>query len=117
MIYTSFLIKYAEIAIKGKNRYVFEDALLKQIRFALKNVEGDFEVNKTQGRVHVECLSEYDYDEVVAALSRVFGITGICPVVHVEDESQPENIVVEEMQKGYMYKDQVLRYSMVKVAN
>lgn len=38
-------------------------------------------------------------------------------VVHVEDESQPENIVVEEMQKGYMYKDQVLRYSMVKVAN
>ena len=32
---TAFLIKYAEIGIKGKNRYVFEDALMKQIRFAL----------------------------------------------------------------------------------
>ena len=42
MQYTSFLIKYAEIAIKGKNRYVFEDALMKQMRHALKNVEGEF---------------------------------------------------------------------------
>lgn len=86
MTYTSFLIKYAEIAIKGKNRYVFEDALIRQMKYALKNVDGEFEVSKTQGRVHVECLSDYDYDEVVGALSRVFGITGICPVVHVPDE-------------------------------
>ena len=86
MTYTSFLIKYAEIAIKGKNRYVFEDALIKQMRYALKKVEGEFEVSKTQGRVHVECLRDYDYDEVTQALSRVFGITGICPVVHVKDE-------------------------------
>lgn len=86
MKYTSFLIKYAEIAIKGKNRYVFEDALIKQMRHALKGVEGEFEITKTQGRVHVECLSDYDYDEVVEALSRVFGITGICPVIHVPDE-------------------------------
>ena len=38
-------------------------------------------------------------------------------VIHVEDENLPENTVVEEMQKVYMYKDQVLRHSMVKVAN
>ena len=38
-------------------------------------------------------------------------------VTHVEDENLGENVVAEEMQKGYMYKDQVLRYSMVKVAN
>lgn len=38
-------------------------------------------------------------------------------VMHVEDEALGENIVAEEMQKGYMYKDSVLRYSMVKVAN
>lgn len=38
-------------------------------------------------------------------------------VMHVEDESLGENVVAEEMQKGYMYKDSVLRYSMVKVAN
>ena len=38
-------------------------------------------------------------------------------LTHVEDENYGENVVAEEMQKGYMYKDQVLRYSMVKVAN
>lgn len=38
-------------------------------------------------------------------------------VIHIEDEKLDENIVVEEMQKGYMYKDYVLRHSMVKVAN
>lgn len=38
-------------------------------------------------------------------------------VIHVEDDAYGENVVAEEMQKGYMYKDSVLRYSMVKVAN
>ena len=38
-------------------------------------------------------------------------------VMHVEDESLGENVVAEELQKGYTYKDSVIRYSMVKVAN
>ena len=38
-------------------------------------------------------------------------------VMHVEDEEAGENVVVEEFQKGYMYKDTVVRHSMVKVAN
>ena len=38
-------------------------------------------------------------------------------VMHVEDDSVGENIVVEELQKGYLYRDSVVRYSMVKVAN
>ena len=38
-------------------------------------------------------------------------------VMHVEDEEAGENIVVEEFQKGYTYKDFVVRHSMVKVAN
>ncbi|MBO7709040.1 MAG: nucleotide exchange factor GrpE [Lachnospiraceae bacterium] len=38
-------------------------------------------------------------------------------VMHVDDENVGENIVVEELQKGYMYRDSVVRYSMVKVAN
>ena len=40
-MYKAFLIKYAEIAIKGKNRYLFEDALVRQIKFSLKDVEGE----------------------------------------------------------------------------
>lgn len=38
-------------------------------------------------------------------------------VMHVEDESLGENIVAEELQKGYTYRGQVVRHSMVKVAN
>ncbi len=86
MNYSAFLIKYAEIGIKGKNRYLFEDALVRQIRHALKKTEGEFDVTKTQGRIYVECLSEYDFDELVTNLKHVFGISGICPVVHIEDQ-------------------------------
>lgn len=80
-MFKAFLIKYAEIAIKGKNRHLFEDALVKQIRHALKKVEGEFRVTKDQGRIYVFCDSDYDYDEVINALTKVFGIVGICPVV------------------------------------
>ena len=38
-------------------------------------------------------------------------------VMHIDDDSYGENIVAEELQKGYMYKDMVVRHSMVKVAN
>lgn len=38
-------------------------------------------------------------------------------VMHVEDESLGENVVAEELQKGYMYRESVVRHSMVKVAN
>ena len=85
-MFTSFLIKYAEIGIKGKNRYLFEEALAKQIKYALKRCEGEFKVTRTQGRNYVDALSEFDFDETVANLKTVFGVSGICPVVYVEDE-------------------------------
>ena len=55
MRFHSFLIKYGEIGIKGKNRYMFEDALVRQIRYALKDVDGEFLVHKCHGRVYVDC--------------------------------------------------------------
>lgn len=78
--YDAFLIKYAEIGIKGKNRHVFEEALVRQIRIALRPCEGSFSVIRTYGRVFVEARSDFDFDEVTEALSHVFGIWGICPV-------------------------------------
>ncbi len=38
-------------------------------------------------------------------------------ILHIEDENYGENVVVEELQKGYLYKEKVIRHSMVKVAN
>ena len=85
-MFTAFLIKYAEIGVKGKNRHLFEDALVHQIKVALKKCEGSFEISKTLGRIYVEVKGEFDYDETVEHLGQVFGISGICPMVYVEDE-------------------------------
>lgn len=85
-MFTAFLIKYAEIGVKGKNRYIFEEALVQQIKYAVKRCDGEFKVTRTQGRIYVEALSEFDFDEVVDNLKTVFGISGICPVVYVKDE-------------------------------
>lgn len=107
MRFHSFLIKYGEIGIKGKNRYMFEDALVRQIRFALRGVDGTFLVHKCHGRVYVDCEGEYDYEETVESLKRVFGIVGICPVVRVAvaEIGQLKKDVVSYMEQMYPDKD------------
>ena len=86
MFYKSLLIKYAEIGTKGKNRFMFEDALIKQMRRALKHVEGEFQISKESGRIYVEALGGYDFDEAVEELQKVFGIAWICPMVQIEEK-------------------------------
>ena len=85
MSYQAFVIKYGEIGLKGKNRHLFEDALVHNITANLKNVDGEFRVDREQGRVYVEALSEFDYEGASEALKRVFGIVEICPAVLTED--------------------------------
>ncbi len=107
MRYHTFLIKYGEIGIKGKNRYLFEDALVRQVRFALKDVDGRFEVHKSQARIYVDCEGDYDYEDTVEHLKRVFGIVGICPVVRMEDRGfeQLKKDVVSYMDEAYPDKN------------
>ena len=112
MQYQSFLIKYAEIGTKGKNRYIFEDALVKNIKYQLRNVDGSFEVRKESGRVYVETDGDYDYDETVATLSRIFGIVGICPVELHEDEGFDKlcEAVIEHI--NHVYKDKSFTFKV-----
>lgn len=86
MDYKVFLIKYAEIGTKGKNRYVFEEVMCKRMRSRLRPL-GRFEVRREYGRIFVEAFSDYDYDEVIKVLQTVFGVVGICPVKVIEDTS------------------------------
>ena len=53
----------------------------------------------------------------IEALGKEFNPDFHNAVMHVEDEEAGENVIVEEFQKGYTYRDSVVRYSMVKVAN
>ncbi len=84
-MFHTFLIKYAEIGLKGKNRYVFEDALVSHIHHSLKRLDGNFTVTKEAGRIYASAAEEFDYDEVIDALKKVFGIAAICPMVQLED--------------------------------
>ena len=86
MVYESFLIKYSEIGLKGKNRYKFEDALVSRIRETLKEFEGVFNVYKEQERIYVDSYKDFTdiYEKVIEKLKRVFGVFTICPIKKVE---------------------------------
>jgi len=105
-MYKAFLIKYGEIGLKGKNRHVFENILKDQIKYHLDKL-GEFEVSREQGRIFVSCPDTYDYEETVAELQKVFGVTGICPVVVVE--STDWDVITDEalayVERFYENKD------------
>ena len=61
-MYNSIIVKYGEIGVKGKNRYIFENKLIKNIKNMLKPID-KFNVYKEYGRVYVD-LGDYEYDEV-----------------------------------------------------
>lgn len=111
MEFKAFLIKYAEIGIKGNNRRFFEDALVRQMKYALKPV-GEFAIRKESGRIFVYALEEYDFDEAVESLSHVFGIAGICPIV-VEEDKDFEKIA--EVVEKYVDEDYADKHFSFKV--
>lgn len=98
----AFLVKYGEIALKGKNRFIFENILSDHIRRTLKSC-GDFRVSKEQGRIFIEPYTDYDEEEVLERLSRVFGIVGICPVYVLEDMDfdKVKEATLAHMQEAY----------------
>ena len=102
-MYKSFLIKYAEIGLKGKNRYVFEDALVSHIHHSLKRLDGKFTVTKEAGRIYATAAEEFDYDEVIDALKKVFGIAWICPMLQLEDKDYEnlKKVVVDYIDQAY----------------
>ncbi len=87
MKFKSFLIKYGEIGCKGKNRFLFEDALVKQLRIAMETVDGVFTVSKERGRIYVDAESDFDYEDAVEAIKTVFGIVSFSPMVRIEEKS------------------------------
>ena len=70
-------------------------------------------------KVYRQLMDELEKLEVkpIEAVGAEFDPNFHNAVMHVEDEEAGENVVVEELQKGYMYRENVVRHSMVKVAN
>ena len=78
------LVKNGEITLKGLNRHIFEDLLIKNISNKLESL-GKFKYYKAQSTIYVEPLSDkIDISLVVARLQQVFGIAGICRAYYAE---------------------------------
>ena len=107
----TFLIKYGEIGVKGKNRYMFEEALVHQIELALRKIDGKFRCSRESGRIYVYCMDDFDYDETVDALQHVFGIVGICPVLVISGDSLDEmsEACIGFLEKTYDAHDQTFK--------
>ena len=81
------LVKYGEIAIRGKNRYLIENKLIRTIIKRLEPYEG-YRVYKEQGRLLVvNEAGEFDYDTVIPVVLKILGVTAVCPGVEFEDQS------------------------------
>lgn len=83
-MYNILIVKYGEIGVKGKNRYIFENKLIKNVKNILKPI-GKFNLYKEYGRIYVD-LDGYDYEEIVEEVRKVFGIVGVCPAVRAEKD-------------------------------
>lgn len=106
MEYKSFLIKYAEIGLKGKNRSYFEDCLVNQVRENLSHL-GEYHVRKEQGRIYVDCPDGYDFDDTVDCLSKIFGIVGFMPVMEIASTNWDDicKMTVEFVEESFEKKD------------
>lgn len=83
------LVKYGEIAIRGKNRRLIENKLIGTIIENLRDI-GSYWVSKEQGRFVVECRNNadiFDYEIVIEKVKNVLGVTAVCPAVRFEDQS------------------------------
>ncbi len=81
------LVKYGEIAMRGKNRYLIENKLIWTIIKRLEKYSG-YKVYKEQGRLLVvNEEGEFDYETVIPIVTKILGVVAVCPGVEFEDQS------------------------------
>ncbi len=100
------LVKYGEIAMRGKNRYLVENQL---IRIIIKNLEylDDYKVYKEQGRLLVKCeTGNFDYDEVIPKIVNILGVVAVCPGIELREKTieNIRNSALRYMKKNYSGK-------------
>lgn len=78
----TIVVRYGELGLKGKNRDVFENALVRDIREKTQHLD-DIKIQRFHGRMYVD-HQDYDYDEVTDILAHTFGIVSISPVKKCE---------------------------------
>lgn len=93
--YNSILIRFGEIFLKGDNRYYFENLLIKNIKSALSGY--NYEFVRSQSRYYVENFAPEDKDDIIAALTKVFGIHSVSPTVKLKTDVEEIGRVAAEI--------------------
>jgi thiamine biosynthesis protein ThiI len=86
-MYNILAVSYGEIFLKGKNRGKFEQKLIDQIRFALKDFK-NVKVYKDIGKIFIETEHEEDMEQIIEKTRKVFGIVVISPSIKVKKDQQ-----------------------------
>ena len=80
------LVRYEEIFLKGLNKHVFENKLIKNIKHKLDDL-GAVRITKSQSRIYIESDdANFDFDEAIVRLTKIFGIASVSPVVRVKSD-------------------------------
>lgn len=87
------LVRYGEIILKGYNRPVFEDALVRNIRASIKD-DGEVKITKAQATIYIEPMeSDSQVDSIASKLKKVFGIVSI--VIAYRTEKSIDAVIAE----------------------
>ncbi|GAE88078.1 tRNA uracil 4-sulfurtransferase ThiI [Acetivibrio straminisolvens] len=102
------LVRYGEILLKGLNRPIFESKLVSNIKRAIHKL-GKVSITRSQARIYIEPEEEnYDFDEALKLLSKVFGIVSVSPVWKIDSDfeviKEYSVIMVKDLIKREGYK-------------
>lgn len=97
------LVRYGEIALKGKNISIFQKKFTRNIKKAVVHIE-EVNVIDNYGRVYVEHLKE-DYDRVVKAVTKVFGVVSVSPAIRVDNDIEKIKLAALEEVKRLMVEE------------
>lgn len=85
------LVKYGEIALRGNNRYIFEDNIISTIKKRLKQINLRYDITREQGRILIESRDgDLDFDQVNPIMTKIFGVIGICPCIKIQNKAIDE---------------------------
>lgn len=104
----ALILKYGELALRGKNRYLFENRLITQIRRSVNSFsDAKYSIIKEQGRILVmpddSNFSDDDIASIIPRLKMIIGLIGICPCVKIEnnDIANLQQTALEYMKEYY----------------
>lgn len=102
------LLRYGEVFLKGKNRNVFEKKLIENIKNSLSGI--DFKFIRTQNRYYIEDYQEYEQDEIIDRLTKVFGLHSLSVATKIKtDYDNLKKAILEFMPEEGTFRVSVKR--------